>query len=112
MRAELMTPWELDKALLNPGSAVGSPEKVAENLELSRDRKIHILLRWEYDAAEAAVALEDGMSGQGRDFLRRILVEPARLGAAPDIDMRPIQARWHRAHWWCGAEMPSWTRRV
>ena len=81
-----MTPQELEKAMLAPGSVFRSPEHVLENPELSKDQKIEILLRWEYDAAEEAVALEEGMPGRDSDLLRRILVALGQLNAAIDIE--------------------------
>jgi hypothetical protein len=74
-----MTPQELEAAMLRPGAVFGSPEEVLENPELSRDQKIEGLLRWAYDAAEEAVALEEGMPGEESDLLRRILVALGRL---------------------------------
>jgi ubiquinone biosynthesis O-methyltransferase len=79
-----MTPKELEAAMLKPASMFGSPEKVLENAELSREQKIEVLSRWEYDAAEEAVALEEGMPGQESDLLRRILVA---LGKLDGIDV-------------------------
>lgn len=81
-----MTPQELEAAMFKPGAVFRSPEKVIENTQLSRDQKIEILLRWEYDAAEEAVALEEGMPGQDSDLLRRILLALSKLGAATDIE--------------------------
>jgi hypothetical protein len=72
--------------MLAPALVFGSPEGVLDNPELSKDQKIEILLRWEYDAAEESVALEEGMPGQDSDLLRRILVVLGRLRAAIDIE--------------------------
>jgi hypothetical protein len=38
-----------EKALLDPASAFTSPEQVLTSAELSREQKIEILHRWEYD---------------------------------------------------------------
>jgi hypothetical protein len=43
----LVTPQELEAAMLKPGAVFRSPEKVIENTQLSRDQKIEILLRWD-----------------------------------------------------------------
>jgi hypothetical protein len=72
--------------MLTPDAVFDSPQEVLENLELSGEQKIEVLLRWEYDAAEQAVALEEGMPGQESDLLRRILVALAELDAAPDVE--------------------------
>jgi hypothetical protein len=81
-----MTSQELEIALLKPDSVFSCPEDVLENGEFSRDDKIEILLRWEYDAAEEAVALEEGMPGQESDLQRRILVALGKLTDAVDIE--------------------------
>jgi hypothetical protein len=81
-----MTPRDLKKAMLAPALIFGSPEGVLDSPELSKDQKIEILLRWEYDAAEESVALEEGMPGQDSDLLRRILVVLGKLHAAIDIE--------------------------
>jgi hypothetical protein len=81
-----MTPQKLEIALLKPDSVFGSPEDVPEDQEFLRDEKIEILLRWEYDAAEESVALEEGMPGQESDLQRRILVALGKLTDTIDIE--------------------------
>jgi hypothetical protein len=53
-----MTLREMGRAMVAPASVFASPEQVLEDPELSNEQKIEVLLRWEYDAAEEAVALE------------------------------------------------------
>jgi ubiquinone biosynthesis O-methyltransferase len=72
--------------MLAPASVFASPEQVLEDPQLSGEQKIEVLLRWEYDAAEEAVALEEGMPGQDSDLLRRILLALSKLGAPTDIE--------------------------
>ena len=50
-----------EKALLDPASAFTSPEQVLTSAELSREQKIEILHRWEYDARQMEVAEEENM---------------------------------------------------
>ncbi len=50
-----------EKALLDPASTFPSPEQVLSSAELSREQKIEILHRWEYDARELEVAEEENM---------------------------------------------------
>jgi hypothetical protein len=50
-----------EKALLDPASAFTSPEQVLTSAELSREQKIEILHRWEYDARQLEVAEEENM---------------------------------------------------
>jgi hypothetical protein len=50
-----------EKALLDPASAFTMPEQVVTSAELSREQKIEILHRWEYEARELEVAEEENM---------------------------------------------------
>jgi hypothetical protein len=77
---------DMDKALLDPGSAFATPEKLLARPDLSNGQKIEILRRWAYDASEACVAAEEGMPGGNGDLLRRILLALERLGASVDVD--------------------------
>lgn len=66
------SPIDLKQALLDPAEAFGEPEKVLEHPTLSRDQKIEILRRWQYDANELEVASEEGMSGGEPSLVRRV----------------------------------------
>ena len=76
----------LEAALRDPASAFAAPEDVAAHAGLTREQKIEILRLWEYDAAEAEVATEEGMPGGNDDLLRRILLALDGLGAADGAD--------------------------
>lgn len=65
---------DLDKALLDPASVFETPEEVKQHDELSKEQKIDILRRWEYDASEVAVAEEEGMQGDQPLMLRRVIL--------------------------------------
>jgi len=65
---------DIEKALLDPSSVFETPEDVLTNGTLASDQKIEILRRWEYDAAEVSVAVEEGMPGDDASLLRRILL--------------------------------------
>ena len=54
---------DVEKALLDPGLVFKTPEEVLASNELSREQKINILRRWEYDVRELQVAEEEGMEG-------------------------------------------------
>jgi hypothetical protein len=69
----------LDQALRDPGSIFAGPEAVAEHPRLSLVQKIEILRSWEYDAAELAVAEEEGMRGPENNLLQRIVLTLAGL---------------------------------
>ena len=74
----------MEQALLDPGSVFSSPEALLDHAALSREQKIEILRRWEYDAAEVAVAVEEGMPNGEDDLLRQILLALGRLAGGVD----------------------------
>jgi hypothetical protein len=76
----------LKQAIINPGSVFASPEEVMTSPELRDDEKIRVLRSWEYDAAELAVAEEEGMQGPPGGLLRPILLLLAELSDGNDID--------------------------
>jgi hypothetical protein len=65
--------------LIEPALASASPEEIVNHPGLTRDEKIEVLRSMEYDAAELAVAEEEGMQGPESDELRRILLALAQL---------------------------------
>ena len=77
---------DMEKALLDPGSVFASPEELLRHDGLSREQKTEILRRWEYDASEACVSVEEGMPGGESDLLRRILLALDELGNGVDVD--------------------------
>jgi hypothetical protein len=54
---------DVEKALLDHGLVFKTPDEVVNSDELSRELKIKILRRWEYDVRELEVAEEEGMKG-------------------------------------------------
>ncbi len=79
----------IEKAMLDPASEFACPDEVFDEQSLTRDQKIKILRRWEYDARELEVAEEENMSGGPPDMLDQILKVLHRLDAAVDIDHSP-----------------------
>lgn len=77
------------QALSDPSSVFSSPEAVLKSAEFSREQKIEILRRWEYNASEEDVALEEGMPGDESGILRRILVALGTLAGSIDVDHTP-----------------------
>jgi hypothetical protein len=75
----------IESALNNPGAAFATPEEVLAHTGLTTDQKIEILKRWEYDAAESEVATEEGMPGDGKGLLRRILLALHELTGHVDV---------------------------
>jgi hypothetical protein len=80
------SPIDLQRALLDPGAVFASPREVLHCSELSTQQKIELLRRWEYDAAELAVALEEGMPGRDDDLQRQILLALGELHAKIDTE--------------------------
>ncbi|MCZ7566541.1 MAG: universal stress protein [Burkholderiales bacterium] len=80
------TPVDLEQALRDPAAVFATPEDVAAHPGLTREQKIEILRLWEYDAAEAEVATEEGMPGGDGDLLRRVLLALEGLGAGSCAD--------------------------
>lgn len=81
-----LPPETLERALLVPSAVFASPRAVLESAELSRRQKIDILQRWAYEAAELAVADEEGMSDGDEDLQRQILLALAALEASSDSE--------------------------
>ncbi|HSM41967.1 MAG TPA: hypothetical protein VK862_14535 [Afifellaceae bacterium] len=86
---------ELDfaAALLDPAAAYLTPQQVVEDARLTREQKIEVLRRWEYDEAERRVAEEEGMpagrAGDEGDLLRQIVLALDALSDGVDLDRTP-----------------------
>jgi len=81
-----IAPADIERAILAPASVFAGPEEVLEHDELTREQKIETLWRWEYDAAEQAVALEEGMPGEESDLQRRVLLALGTLMGPIDVE--------------------------
>jgi hypothetical protein len=77
---------DIDKALVDPALVFKAPEEVLANNELSREQKIKILQRWEYDVRELQVAEEEGMEGPQPVTLDVVLRALRTLGAPADTE--------------------------
>lgn len=81
---------DIDKALLDPTSVFKAPEDVLKARDITREQKIEILLRWEYDARELQVADDESMTGSNNNnLLQRVLESLSALGYVPDPDKEP-----------------------
>jgi hypothetical protein len=78
-----------DKALLDPAAVFATPEELLQAQDLTRENKIEILRRWEYDSSEVAVAEEEGMVDGRPLLLHRILLALEALHAEIDGEHRP-----------------------
>jgi hypothetical protein len=81
-----ITPAEIERAMESPASVFGSPEEVLEHPELTGAQKIEILRRWQYDAVEVDVAVDEGMPGDDDPLLRRIMLALGTLTGPIDLD--------------------------
>ena len=78
-----------EEALLDPHAVYATPRGVVDDGALSREQKIEVLRRWEYDAAELEVAEEEGMRGGETSMLRQILLALEELGAELNTERSP-----------------------
>jgi len=79
-------PAEIENAVAAPASFFATPEEVLDHDELTREQKIEALWRWEYDAAELAVAVEEGMPGEDNGLLRRVMLALGTLTGPIDVE--------------------------
>ena len=78
---------DFDKALVDPGLVFKTPDEVLAENALSREQKIKILEKWEYDARELQVAAEEGMEGpQPVVTLDTVIRALQALGGRPDTE--------------------------
>jgi hypothetical protein len=77
---------DLAAAMLDPARVFATPEEVVAHPALTRAQKIEILRRWEYDAAELAVAREEGMPGDDESLLHRVLQALDELTGGVDVE--------------------------
>jgi hypothetical protein len=77
---------DIEKAWLDPASVFKTPEEVIKSEELSREQKIEILRRWEYDARELQVAEEEGMIGTNADILGEIMRALLQLDEKSEVE--------------------------
>jgi hypothetical protein len=75
----------LDKALDNPAATFASPAEVVKSGRLSREEKIQVLRRWEYEARLLEVAQDENMMSGTPSVLSDILKALMEL----DADSRP-----------------------
>jgi len=76
----------MEQAMLDPTSAFACPDDVCNESSLTRDQKIKILLRWEYDTRELGVAEEENMGGGPPSDLDQVLKALRRLDAVVDAE--------------------------
>ena len=81
---------DLKKAMLAPTMVFKDPKDVVANVELTRDQKIEILRRWEYDARQLEVAEEEaGMAVRRPDMFDRVVQALHALDVKRDVEHTP-----------------------
>jgi hypothetical protein len=75
---------DIEKALVDPGLMFKTPQELLANNELSREQKIAILRRWEYDVRQLQVAEEESMEGPQPVSLPAVLKALRDIGAPVD----------------------------
>ena len=81
---------DVKNAMLDPTMVFKDPEEVVVNAELTRDQKIEILRRWEYDAHQLEVAEEEaGMAVLRPEMLDLVLQALLTLGVERDTEHTP-----------------------
>lgn len=68
-----------DRPLSDPALVTANPQEILRHPALTRKEKIELLRSRQYDAAEIAVAEEEGMQGPENDPMRDILLALAEL---------------------------------
>ena len=81
---------DVKKAMLDPTMVFKDPEEVVANTELTRDQKIEILRRWEYDAHQLEVAEEEaGMAVRRPEMFDLVVQALHALGVERDTEHTP-----------------------
>ena len=63
---------DFEAALQDPKAFFSEPRDVVDHPELSRERKLAILRRWEQDAVQLSVSESEGMVGGEENMLGRV----------------------------------------
>ncbi len=81
---------DVKKAMLDPTMVFEDPQDVVATDELTRDQKIEILHRWEYDARELEVAEEEaGMAVRRPEMFDLVVQALHTLGVERDTEHTP-----------------------
>jgi hypothetical protein len=79
---------DVEKALLNPAAIFKTPQQVIDTKDLSRDQKIEVLRRWEYDVREIQVLDDESTTAKETHAVTLDIVLNAlrSLGAPIDVE--------------------------
>lgn len=76
---------DIGQAMHDPARFFATPEAIVDEPLLTREQKIEMLHRWEYDARELLVAEEENMGGGPANHLDQILTALHRLRVEADL---------------------------
>lgn len=79
---------DIEKALLNPVAIFKTPQQVIDTNDLSREQKIEVLRRWEYDVREIQVLDDESTTAKETQAvtLDSVLTALRSLGAPVDVE--------------------------
>ena len=79
---------DVEKALLNPAAIFKAPQQVVDTNDLSREQKIEVLRRWEYDVREVQVLDDESLTAKETHAvtLDSVLTALRSLGAPIDVE--------------------------
>ena len=79
---------DVEKALLNPAAIFKHPQQVIDTNDLSRDQKVEVLRRWEYDVREIQVLDDESTTAKETHAvtLDSVLNALHSLGAPIDVE--------------------------
>jgi hypothetical protein len=79
---------DVEKALLNPAAVFKTPQQVIDTNDLSRNQKIEVLRRWEYDVREIQVLDDESTTAKETHAvtLDSVLAALRSLGAPIDVE--------------------------
>ncbi len=81
---------DVTKAMVDPSKVFNEPNDVVASNELTRDQKIEILPRWEFDARALEVAEDEaGTAVLGPEMFDRVVQALHTLGAERDTEHSP-----------------------
>ena len=81
---------DVKMAMLDPTAVFEDPKDVVADVDLTRDQKIEILRRWEYDARELEVAEEEaGMAVRRPEMFDLVVQALHALGVERDTEHSP-----------------------
>ena len=81
---------DVTKAMLDPTKVFKEPKDVVASNELTRNQKIEILRRWEFDARALEVAEDEaGTAVLGPEMFDRVVQALHTLGAERDTEHSP-----------------------